>query len=432
VVWRADLDVAQPHLWPAIVPLCPPVAAEAMAVPLYDFRAWLAGGEGALSSDIQGVGEEEGKEASGALRCPVLRWRGDESYLIEDAQGAAGIRPGDTLVLSVASEGWDELGHIPRDAEKDAAERARFALRRGWVLRLHPEVMKQWPENPKLAPLRELVNDPAVEEAALLDALREYAAQVESPEWLKTIPANVELEAYPGDGGNGQGWVLSQRFAEADAGNDESSASRSVALDDHLANVTKAVEQVADGVAIGEPIRESLVRAALWHDYGKADLRFQALLHGGDPIAAQFAPKLLAKGAQARRSKAVRQAQWNRSGLPDGFRHELLSLAFARQDREAAADELALHLIASHHGRCRPFAPVIEDDGGDVACNGSRLAREERAREAAHRLESGVAERFWSLTRRYGWWGLAYLESLVRLGDWKASKDEAAKREVRA
>jgi len=85
--------------------------------------------------------------------------------------------------------------------------------------------------------------------------------------------------------------------------------------------------------------------------------------------------------------------------------------------------DLLLHLIGSHHGRCRPFAPVVDDEGAfEVSYQGWR-ARTDHGLEAAG---SGVSERFWLLVRRYGWYGLAYLETLVRLADHRQSEQEQA------
>jgi CRISPR-associated endonuclease/helicase Cas3 len=71
--------------------------------------------------------------------------------------------------------------------------------------------------------------------------------------------------------------------------------------------------------------------------------------------------------------------------------------------------ELALHLIASHHGRARPCFPDSAMDKRQVL----------RSREEA--LEA--ARRFARLQRRHGAWGLAYLEALFCAADAMASRE---------
>jgi CRISPR-associated endonuclease/helicase Cas3 len=73
---------------------------------------------------------------------------------------------------------------------------------------------------------------------------------------------------------------------------------------------------------------------------------------------------------------------------------------------------LGLHLIGAHHGFARP---VIGIGGGEDA---PPSALEERARE--------VALRFARLQKRWGPWGLAWWESLLRAADQQASRDNDA------
>jgi CRISPR-associated endonuclease/helicase Cas3 len=99
-------------------------------------------------------------------------------------------------------------------------------------------------------------------------------------------------------------------------------------------------------------------------------------------------------------------------------------VALLQEQREEFADidfDLLLHLIGSHHGRCRPFAPVVEDrEPLDVRYGDWRGGSD----HGLERVGSGVCERFWQLTRRYGWHGLAYLESMVRIADQRQSEAE--------
>jgi len=161
------------------------------------------------------------------------------------------------------------------------------------------------------------------------------------------------------------------------------------------------------------------------------DERFQLWLRqGNEPAALAAAP--LAKSRIVATSPARRRWLRQVSGLPENFRHEMLSLQLAERlgpsSAEPVLDDLVLYCIASHHGHGRPFAPVCRDDDPPPVRgthDGATIDIDENTRAgwpAPHALDSGVPERFWRLSRRYGWWGLAYLEAVLRLGDWYGSR----------
>jgi CRISPR-associated endonuclease/helicase Cas3 len=91
----------------------------------------------------------------------------------------------------------------------------------------------------------------------------------------------------------------------------------------------------------------------------------------------------------------------------DGYRHELGSLIDAEDklpDHFACGEkDLALHLIASHHGWARPHFP--------------ERAFDKQAYRVSERTALEAARRFARLQRQYGAWRLAYLETLFRSAD---------------
>ena len=284
------------------------------------------------------------------------------------------------------------------------------------------------------------------EEERLRESLEELAALAVTPQWqwLKDAAGALAEEYrsrrprmtwYPGEDG---GFVLrgARRLpkymatASTPTSEDDSySATVRVPLDRHL----RGVEEWAScfGADVGLPVSlvEDLALAARWHDLGKSDPRFQALLHGGSLWAAQTAGGLLAKSASLPTSSRERRRAGLESGYPAGGRHELLSVRLiesAPELLETAHDrELVLHLVASHHGYCRPFAPVVFDSA-PVIVESAILGHQVSANSdtGLERLDSGISERFWLLLRRYGWWGLAWLEALLRLADHRRSEAE--------
>ena len=203
-----------------------------------------------------------------------------------------------------------------------------------------------------------------------------------------------------------------------------------MSLEDHSVSVERAANKLARRCLPGDLLAQVRL-AAYWHDAGKLDERFQVMLRQGDEVAAASADAPLAKSAFIPASPARRRAIREASGLPENFRHEMLSAQLAKLHAPLPANdeaaELILHLIASHHGHARPFAPVSPDPtppgvSGRLGSEQVDLGATQRAALAApHRIDSGLADRFWRMNRRYGWWGLAYLEAIVRLADWYGS-----------
>ncbi|WP_216918009.1 type I-G CRISPR-associated helicase/endonuclease Cas3g [Nocardia noduli] len=156
-----------------------------------------------------------------------------------------------------------------------------------------------------------------------------------------------------------------------------------VPLDEHAAQVATETDTAATRVGLASETTELLVKAAYHHDDGKLDAAFQAALGavlGGPPLAK------LAPGATFRKNL-----------IPAGWRHESASLA--RNPEEA--HPLVRHVIAAHHGWARPLLPAA--DGHDQALP--------------------TADTFARLNHRYGVWGLAWLETVMRLADHRASRD---------
>jgi CRISPR-associated endonuclease/helicase Cas3 len=195
----------------------------------------------------------------------------------------------------------------------------------------------------------------------------------------------------------------------------------------HLDGVADLAGRFAGGCALPTELCEAIKAAGRCHDYGKADPRFQAWLKGGNPW---LCGPLIAKSDVMPQGRKESEAARKRAGYPAGGRHELLSVRLLENDPDPLPvpeelHDLQLHLVASHHGYCRPFAPVVKDAAPiDVMFNFQGKKFSANTTTALERLDSGVAERFWRLTRRYGWWGLAWLEAITRLADHRRSEWE--------
>jgi CRISPR-associated endonuclease/helicase Cas3 len=455
VCWRADLDEEQPDdsIWIETVSLCPPTPSELMPVPPGVFRRWFAGAESPDRelTDTEGAATRV-NETEPAKKIRGLVWRGpNESFMTNDP---GSVLPGDVVVLSASSKGWETLGHVPKIienlAEVDRADEAKLISGASPILRLHPATVSCWPESPSKKEIMDLISTPDLVErfgeldfeAALTVGLRDLMKEESAPKWLREDAEILgqrkhafRMTIHP----TGKGLVLrasrpnTRRYGDEQnslgVGEDSNAYTAPSTLKEHSEHARHVAEQYGIKL-LPSDLRGPVSEAAHLHDLGKADRRFQALLHGGDLRAANAARELLAKSDWSPDTRTEYEKARIRSGYPSGGRHELLSVKLAEQiENDNKEQDLTLHLIASHHGRCRPFAPTVYDpDPPDVTLmwNGSVLGHS--GETGLGKVDSAIADRFWTEVRRHGWWGEAYLEMLTRLADHRSSEDGKANR----
>jgi CRISPR-associated endonuclease/helicase Cas3 len=392
VAFRCDLDPERPEDWAEIVSLCRPVASEMFSVPLHRFRAWLQNDD---STDTTGdvEGENDYSEASHSKRghqSKFLLCRGREKSAA--SSNPADIHPNDVIIYpaprdkeGVAAvrklgQALCERGFGPQ--QLDVWELAMQSAGKTPMLRLHRQCLAPWLGVNGCPPLRTLLE--LVESGEwMADELREALAVIHEwkpddestpplPEWLlklfgETADFRVrDIAQHPGGGvllcAKRQNPAADEPDYFADEDDAPSEAPEEVPLAGHCAHVAVIAEKLARA-CLGEPVARIAQAAGQWHDTGKLDLRFQDVLRGGAP---DDGSEPLAKSPRKTRSREQANAIREAAGLPNDFRHEMLSAQLAERFCEDSfspeESELLQHLIASHHGHARPFAPVCADD----------------------------------------------------------------------
>lgn len=350
------------------------------------------------------------------------------------------IRPGDVVVVDVAEGGHDEYGWTGEPGVVIDVADLDLDLRRGGSgtsMRLDPRVVGPLFDSGAIGAIAMARAEEPEDVAALVSALRASATRSRYAEPLGALldavahgPRIIWSEVSSETTSPVPVRLLGPRrgVSSTDTADDSTTASsRSVAevrLGDHLADVGERCAAFAQRLGLDAPLAAAVSLAGRLHDLGKADIRFQALLNGGSEWLAEAADgdpqELLAKSG-SRRGGPPPPTRW-----PKGGRHEAISLRLALAAPDSWFDgldrDLALHLVASHHGYARPlFPPVVDDSSGAVAVT---FADQDLAAspDTAYPAWDHPA-RFARLCERYGAWGLAMLESVVRLADIAVSEE---------
>jgi CRISPR-associated endonuclease/helicase Cas3 len=243
---------------------------------------------------------------------------------------------------------------------------------------------------------------------------------------------------------------------EAYDGDPRSLLTHAVPLPQHLADVQQEAEELCQALGIDGDWRSALVTAGHWHDLGKTHEAFDAMLReahrqGTDQ---ELGDGYWAKAGRLadRKPPRAKYLAWDDQKLIERrhFRHELASMLAWLHVQGYATDEqtnLIAYLIAAHHGKVRLGLRALPDETeppdarlfargiwqGDrlpafTFADGTNVPAIELQLDLMQ-LGDGAQGPSWTtrtrrLLERLGPFRLAYLEALVRIADWRASRKE--------
>lgn len=216
-------------------------------------------------------------------------------------------------------------------------------------------------------------------------------------------------------------------------------------LDRHLVQSDEYARELCAALSLSPAETLAVATAAVWHDIGKLHPVFQEDLLRHLSLDDERRQKPWAKSPRRRANGADDSDGAERHPRRRFFRHELVSALAVLEHLGRDDADLIAYLVAAHHGKVRtrlralpdepaPFDPsarfvrgVWEGDRiPPFAADGMLSIPETTIRLDVMEIGSGEAGRSWTarvrdLLEEHGPFRLAWLESLVRMADWRAS-----------
>lgn len=361
VAWRDICD-------PTVLDGQPPSPEETVSVPLAAVQHLL---QRRLHSQNKTSTAPAMDDASSSASSDTVYWRDVTGHVAVRTGGQWAIAtsqkdvtPGARILLHTDLGGHDATGWTPEAHNPVLDLSAYYRHQRG-----------QW----------WLLTDTALSTLHTLGTLTEVPDLTVAEKLTEAEPDEVDALAeqlLPGELGPLQVGPASEHGLWVRAYPENKQATEVVTSDEHACHVAERATRAATTLALPEYLATTLTWGGYRHDDGKDYVAFQAHLGAapdGEPLAKPHPRHRGIKGV-----------------LPRGWRHESSSAHRLVNER---ASPLLVHLVAAHHGWARPLLPAAAGPEQTLPTN----------------------DRFTALNTTWGPWGLAWLESLVRLADHQAS-----------